>query len=263
MLFSAASAVSAKSKNLVPNAGFETGQNAPDNWTRPDDLTVFWEKSGSAAGRCLRLDTDVYRNEWEAHRKTPDVPMKKTPTSGTRYDTVGGTAGVAVYSHPIPVEEDAWYQVEYDCKGPGGEPFVYLKGYWQCTAEDMEHLGEKVFFKPDPDGASYSLVPMGTSGEERRQPKPGDYIQSFRRRFVARFPSGHAGEWCRFTGVVHLKRRHHVAMVLLELYAFWPPGDYWFDNVTMRRISPAAAERYQERRKARGKAANFGTPLAK
>ena len=185
----AASKSKKRGRNLVPNSGFEEGAGAPTRWTRPDKLTVFWE-NGGVDGKCLRLDTDVYRREWEEHKQNPEVPRPKTATSGTKYDTVAGTVGVAVYSHGIPVKEDAWYMVEYDMKGPSGEQFIFLKGYWECEPEDVGRAGEKWFFKPDPDGASYSLMVKGGVGEEKRLPRAGDYIQSFRRRFVAKMPKG-------------------------------------------------------------------------
>ena len=245
--------------NLVLNGNFAVGQGgAPVGWTRPDNLTVFWV-DGGVSGKCIHMDTDVYRSEWEEHRKHPDVPMKKTPTSGTRYDTVGGTVGVAIYCYPIRVEPGAYYRVRYDVRGRG-EPFLYIKGYWKAAAEHLKDMGEKIFFKPVPGGPSFSLVAYGTSGEEKRYPQAGDFIQSFRRRVVARFPKGETG-WRRFETVLQLPPDRPIQVVLLELYAYWPPGDYWFDNVVMEEVSRKDFQAYQARRKRLGKEANFGVPV--
>jgi len=139
--------------NMVPNSGFEKGGKQPDRWTPQDWLTIFWE-DGGVSGKCLHFDTNVYRSEWEAHMKNPVPGKKKTPTSGRLFNTVGGTVGVAVYSYPIAVEEDAWYQLEYDMKGPSGEQFIFLKGYWRCEPEDVDRHGKDfIFFRPDPEGA--------------------------------------------------------------------------------------------------------------
>jgi len=259
-----ASPVLAAGKNLVQNPGFEKGSKVgPDAWARPDNLTIFWE-GGGVKGKCIRMDTDVYRKEWEEHRKHPDKPMKKTPTSGTRYNTVGGTCGVALYSAPIPVEEDAWYMVGYDIKAPGGEPFVFVKGYWRCEEDDVGRFGkDMIFFDPIPGGPSFSLAVAGTSAEEKtkRQPAAGDYIQCYRGRCVCRYPPGEKGTWRHYERAIQLKRRLHADVVLIELYAFWPVGDYSWDNITFRKITEAEAEAYQERRKKLGKEANFGTPV--
>ena len=231
--------------NLVPNSDFEQGKDVPASWTRPDYLTIFWEEGG-ISGKYLRLDTDVYRKEWEEHMKNPVPGKKKTPTSGTRFNTVGGTVGVAVYSYGIPVEEDAWYRIEYDMKGPSGEQFIFLKGYWLVEAEDSQRFGKDIiFFKPDPAGPWFSLTEWGGVGQERHQPRAGDYMMSLKRRFVAKLPPGGKGKWHRYCGVLHLERKHHVEMVLLEIYAFWPPGDYLFDNVKMTRIPASEGENFK------------------
>jgi len=244
--------------NLVFNSDFEKGRDrAPEGWTKPDNLTVYWETSG-VQGRCIRMDTDVYRSEWEEHRKHPDVPMVKTPTTGTRYNTVGGTAGVAVYSRPIPVEPDGYYLVAFDVRGKG-EPFMFIKGFWKCGPQDLHKMGKKMFFKPFKPGPSYSLMAMGTSGEEKRDAHPGDYIQCYRRRLVARISKRE--EWRHFKTVLHFEAARHIEVVLLELYAFWPPGDFYFDNVRMKRVTKAEADAHEAWRKKLGAEANFGTPV--
>ena len=231
--------------NMVPNSGFEKGGKHPDRWTPQDWLTIFWE-DGGVKGKCLHLDTNVYRSEWEAHMKNPVPGKKKTPTKGRLFNTVGGTVGDAVYSYPIAVEEDAWYQVEYDIKGPAGEQFIFLKGYWRCEPEDVDRFGKDfIFFRPDPKGAWFSLTEWGGVGQERHQPRPGDYVMSLKRRFVAKMPKGGKGKWHRHRGVIHLERRHHVEAVLLEIYGFWPAGDYYFDNVTMQKIPAAQGENFK------------------
>jgi hypothetical protein len=242
---------------LVLNPDFELGKGGvPEGWSKPDNLTVFWEKCG-LQGMGLHLDTDVYRSEWEAHRKNPDEPMVKTKTSGTRYNTVGGTTGVAVYSRPIPVEPDAYYQLEYDIRGQG-EPFVFIKGFWKCGPQDLDKMGKKMFFKPFKPGPSYSLMAMGTSGQEKRDPHPGDYIQCYRRRLVAR-PKG-PKEWRHFRTVVHFEPAQHIEVVLLELYAFWPPGDYYYDNVRFTKVTKKDADAYEAWRQKLGDEANHGVP---
>ncbi|OGV63766.1 MAG: hypothetical protein A3K19_05115 [Lentisphaerae bacterium RIFOXYB12_FULL_65_16] len=257
---------SAKTDNLVKNPGFEEGKDVPVGWTKPDNLTVFWEAKGGVKGNGLRFDTDVYRKEWEAHKDAPDAKVEKTETEGTKYNTVGGTAGVAVYSEPIPVEKDAWYLFEYDVKGPGGEPFIFLNGYWVATEEAVAKSGTKIFFKPFPNGPSFSLVAMGSSGEEKRPPVVGDYIMAFRRRFVVKLgeaPKSEKGDWRRYSGVVHFEKRFNVELVLLELYAYWPPGNYFFDNILMRKVTEAEAQQVLDEKKKMGKAANCGTRVGK
>ena len=252
----------ARMENLVMNGDFSVSQGeAPVGWTRPDKLTVFWEEGGvHGKGKYLRMDTDVYRSEWEAHRKNPGQPLKKTPTSGTKYDTVGGTAGVAVYSEPIRVDAGGCYRVSYDVKGQG-EPFIFVLGYWKCGPEQLKDLGEKIFFKPVPEGPSFSLVAFGTSGEEKRQPRAGDFIQCYRRRVVARIPGGKEQTWRHYETVLQFPEDSPVQVALLELYAYWPPGEYGFDNIRVQAVTHADLEAYEARRQALGAEANFGTAV--
>jgi len=251
-----------RDEDLVLNGDFTVSQaDAPVGWTRPDNLTVFWVDGGvHGKGKCLRMDTDVYRSEWEAHRKGPQTPVKKTPTTGLKYDTVGGTAGVAVFSHPIIVDAGGCYRVSYDVKGQG-EPFVFVLGYWKCGPEHLKDMGEKILFKPVPGGPSFSLVAYNTSGEEKRQPQAGDFIMCYRRRVVARFPAGKEGTWRRYETVLQFPDDSPIQVALLELYAYWPPGDYWFDNVRVERVTADDLKAHEARREAAGAEGNFGTAV--
>lgn len=238
--------------NLVVNGDFETARDGQlAGWTPPDNLTVFWA-SGGAPGRCLRLDTDVYRREWEARRGAPEAaPPPKTPTTGTRYDTVAGSVGVSIWSAPIIVEPGAWYLLAADVKGPGGsEPFVYLKGYRELDAAAAGQRGTLRFFKPPATAAAYSVL---VGGAEERPARAGDFLQVFRARLVCRLPAGADG-WRRFERTVQIRADGPYAahQVLLMLYAYWPPGEYGFDNISLRRISDAEVEAAKSRRTAHG-----------
>lgn len=51
-----------------------------------------------------------------------------------------------------------------------------------------------------------------------------------------------AGEWTHFEQTFHpTKMRGEVTEMRVMLYAYWPPGVYWFDNVS---IEPISAEAY-------------------
>jgi len=87
--------VRAAGPNIVPNGGFEKGDRSPENWATLDNLTLFWDRRG-VFGRCIRMDTDVYRKEWEQNRQAPGSVREKTRTRGKKYNTVGGSVGVAL-----------------------------------------------------------------------------------------------------------------------------------------------------------------------
>lgn len=237
------------SRNLVPNPGFEQGRDGkPAHWTFDNPLTHSWE-AGGIDGRFLHFDTDVYLREVRKTTGENDASAKKTPTAGNKYDTVGGTEGVRSWSEPIRVEPGQHYLMQVDVKGPGGKPFVYLKGFRKLDAEDAKRHGTLRFFRRNPDGPAFSLLVGGT---EKRQPVAGDYLQTYRARLVCHLPGD--GKWRRFHRTLKLKTRknYRAEVVLLMPYAYWPAGQYSFDNVVLRPISEEQAEQWDARRTANG-----------
>ncbi len=191
------------SGNLVFNPGFELGKDAPEGWEGIDDLTVFWEKSRKG-NHYIRMDTDVYKSDWEKRRdelkENPDAPAwKKTPTKGPKYNTIGGTLGVSLWSRNIPVEKDTVYQLRVRMKGPsaGTEfiPKVFIKGYARVKGQYR-----KVYqaYKNCRDSA-------GEWKWHEREFSP-----------ASKTPS--------------------VEYIRIQLYAYWPPGEYLFDDVSVVKL---------------------------
>ncbi len=241
----AAAVAGEPSANLIVNPGFEEGDKAPLGWTAPDRLTVFWEQSGGNPGKYIRFDTDVYLSEAKKHQSEPDKDVQKTQPVGERYDTVGGTTGVNCWSLPVAVEPGGWYLMEADVKGPGGSPFVYLKGFRELDEKDASGHGTLRFFCRVPGGPAYSEL---IGGDEQRQARAGDMLQTFRARLVCRVPGD--GKWHRFQRTVQIKteKRYRADVVMLMLYAYWPAGEYCFDNISLRKITEAEAKAAQAAR---------------
>ena len=149
------SALFSATVNLVPNGGFEEGYNgAPDKWQRPDGLTSFWIKDSVRKGRCLKIDTDVYKDEYlarqEEMKKKPVPPAKrKTPTKGEKYDTIAGVDGVSFYSEWIPVEKGQYFRLEIDTRtdGAAATPKVFIKGYFLDTRRPVPYQRRVIYKK--------------------------------------------------------------------------------------------------------------------
>jgi len=153
--------------NLVRNGGFEEGTSGPVGWERPDNLTQFWT-SGGNPGKCIRMDTDVYDDEVMNWRKQiaagadPARAPQKTPTKGTKYDTIGGLRGVHYRSDPIPVEPGVTYRVTVDVKGKSAGiffPKCFVKGYGRVKPEEFAPQDREVF-------NSYLACRTQTGGKE-------------------------------------------------------------------------------------------------
>ncbi|MCD6406083.1 MAG: hypothetical protein J7M19_09675 [Planctomycetes bacterium] len=192
--------------NLVKNGDFEKGRTTPDGWEALDGLCSFWDKDPDAKyGRYVRMDSDVYLAEWrqwrsrfEAGAPASSAPAK-TPTSGPKYNTVAGTYGVHLYSDPVKVTPGATYSIELDAKG--------LQQGWLFFP--------KVFIKGyGSQGASMELY-----------------------RCYKAVKCERPTEWQHFSRVFSpTARTPGVKTMKVMILAYWPPGEYAFDNIEIYEV---------------------------
>jgi len=221
--------------NLVPNGNFEAGRASPDAWQRPDGLTTFWVAGESPTGKCLKMDTDVYHNQWVAWQEqykagaTAEEAPPKTPTSGPKYDTVAGQYGTAYFSDPIPVTPGKSYKVEVDYRGRsllGGAlecfPKLFIRGYGEVGGEKRVVYDAYLALRCRTDGREWEhAVRIVTIPTDTPASTAGP---SASLAVEAGEADGHAP----------------VEFVRLMPYAYWPPDLYWFDNVTMKAVAEEA-----------------------
>jgi len=192
-------------KNLVANGNFEAPGDQPRGWEKVNGLTMFLRDEGGARGRVLHIDTDVYErehNRWiqkfKAGAPLAEAP-KKTPTTGPKYDTVGGNYGVHNYCDPIPVTPGKTYRLQID---------------YRCKTGDL--FFPKLFFRGWADVAGDDRIVTDGYLSLRSMEKTGEWKHNCRLFTVPR-PEEIGGR--------------RVKYVRLMIYAYWPPGDYYFDNV--------------------------------
>jgi hypothetical protein len=226
----AGSADAQRRSNLVPNGGFEKGANGcPQGWDRPDGLTSFWVKDPLRKGRCMRFDSDVYQGEYAARReqmKRPDPPppRPKKPTSGAKYDTVGGINGVPFFSEFIAIDPKTPYRISVEFMPgaaglPGAKlvPKVFIKGYVSIQREVWD---------------------------EERQRAVSRAIDRVAFKEYKNLEGGEAGKWTRTTFYSWPGRRNpKITRAKLMLFPYWPPGEYFFDNV---RLEPMDVETWEK-----------------
>ena len=220
----------ALSGNLVANGSFESGRYWPHKWDPIDNLGTFWVEGGTTGKRCVRCYTDVDDKQWvkwndevillvrEATERTrgrpqslpenpvPDPPERE-PTADPKWNTVAGMHGIHYRSAFIPLKPGAIYRFSVDARGPGGTPKVFIKGFIDQTRETTEGT---VVLKRNAYRAPITLHGIGD-------------------------------EWRRFARVFHPARSKSTykgkaiqpQYLRVELYAYWPPGDYFFDNVRL------------------------------
>lgn len=209
-----------RGRNLVKGGDFERGdRKSPAGWQRPDGLTSFWVKADRKHGRSIRIDTDVLNSQFRARedemqkaleeKREPAPPPTKKPTRPPKYDTVAGNDGVHFVSDRIPIDPAKHYRLEVDARVEGkAAPKVWIKGYARIRSRGG--VRDRIVWK-----------------------KALDCVGADR-------------EWSTFTTVFPRTTRipARVEYVRIQLYPYWPPAVYWFDNVRLTEIDREEAERY-------------------
>jgi len=194
---------------LVKNGDFELGDKSPDGWQKIDGLTTFWVAGQSPTGKCLKIDTDIYETQWNNWKKkqkegTPaEMAPEKIQPTGNRYDTVGGNYGVAYFSDPIPVKPGKSYKISIGYRGLTADiffPKIFIRGW-------ADFKGEK---------------------------------RSVYDAYLALRCQTHGKEWEQNVRLIRIPEdtKAPVEFVRLMIYAYWPPGTYYFDNVSMKEAAP-------------------------
>ncbi|HZU95106.1 MAG TPA: type II secretion system protein GspG [Planctomycetota bacterium] len=194
--------------NLVANPGFEEGTQHPDHWDRCDGLTSFWEKDPVRGGKCIRLNSRVANDEFHARleemkQENPPPPKEPRPLKDPAYDSVGGNDGVSYWSDWIEVKPGARYRLSVDVRSEGGTPKVFVKGYAEMP------------FDVEEDGKAKHVL-----------------MRKVAYKVFLDAPGGR--EWRTSTlDFCPTRDRDDVKWIRVMLYAYWPPQNYWFDNISV------------------------------
>ncbi len=238
LVWSAAAGRLSAAENLVPNGDFEQGRGRqPAAWSKVDGLVTSWERGGNP-GRCIHFDTNVQQKDKRAFRAEPRTFKGKS--KGGQYSTVGAHEGVWVFSAPIHLNPtDRYFILEADVKGPKRStelfyPQVFVRGY------------QKFDPRKDPGTSSYFQVPHAGGpafsemfGKRQRPAREGDYLMVYRTQLICRLPG--PGKWYHYRMGIRLPsmKKYRPDVILLKPYAMWPLGDYYFDNIVLRRATKA------------------------
>lgn len=189
-------------ENLITNGTFDAGETFAEHWERPDGLTSFFETE-EGHGRIVKMDTLVDRDqaiEWAAAFKANPTlkPPAKKPIAPSSYGSIGGNEGVMLDSELIDCKPGQNYKLTVDFKGDG-KPFVWIKGF-------LVHPTRHVLV----DGYQTRLEPKRPSKTE----------------------------WRTFSiGFNPTAKSPRIQKMKVRLYAYWPNGLYYFDNVRVEEIT--------------------------
>jgi len=201
--------------NLLANGDFEqatAGKEDPTGWDRVNKLTTFWtdDPDNTGRGMVIKMDTDVYAKELEAREKemASGGPVQEKPKTFVQekhqYQTIGATYGVSYYSDPIPVKLGQAYRITLDEKGLFQKDFaakVWVRGYGKIELNKGDFRDRRLF----------------------------DFYMNMRNK---------DNRWKTWSAAFHpTKNTPAVKEIRVMLYAYWPRGTYYFDNVRVEAIS--------------------------
>jgi len=209
----------AKKKNLVKNFSFEAGTWTPDGWSKIDGLILHWLDRDDGKGKCIMMDTDVEEKQaldWMARIEKGEVTAKDAPKKiasnpNTIYGTIGAWEGVQFYSDFIPVKPKVRYRITVDIKARWGGiffPKAFVKGYADMqdafTDQKRELYRAYLALRTETQGKQWETFSR-TFNPTLRDPKQRDPN--------VKIPD--------------------VKFIRVMLYAYWPLGKYYWDNVVI------------------------------
>jgi hypothetical protein len=239
-------------KPLNENGSFDAGGKG---WQPADNVSTFLEKAKGPdvdRGTILRVQTDLARDPWLAYQRrlllgqaSPDNPPEIPRSTG--YSSVAGLEGVHFASHYIPAVPGQRYWLTVDCLGQGGAK-VFVKGF-RSTRHAMDGMSESRL-------AALGLTPeefARMSAKQRRElidkdakENPKAYMRECYRWYLNCKDA--KGRWTHLAAPFPPRGGlpENVEFLQIQIYSYWPPGRYLWDNVHIyadpRQKAPLAEE---------------------
>jgi TolB-like protein len=240
-------------KPLNGNGGFDD----EGGWTAPDGVGIFITDGPKDRGKVLRIRTDLSREPYLAYRdalasgevSADDPPEIATDTS---YGCIGGIEGVHVRSTWIKAKPGQRYWLTADMTFIGGkaaEAKVFIKGFL-----DAPHLADGLHeqslrergltpqtFAAMPEDERAELIKADAAAHPER------YRRECYRWYLA--CGNTAKEWQHFAAPFPPRGGlpDNVQWLRIDIFTYWPPGEYLWDNVHLyadpRQAAPAAEEK--------------------
>ncbi len=233
-------------KPLNPNGDFETFETfdkSAAGWDPPDFVSTFIIDGPPKRGKVLKVRTDLKRDPWLAWRRkiilgqvTPTAANAPKIARDTGYSSVGGLEGMHYRSTWIKATPGMRYWLVADGmnKSKGvSSPKVFIKGYldWSARAASI----------PESSLARLTITPeqfAAMSADKRRKLIKADsrkHPEHYRRECYRWYLSckNRPGQWKHFAAPFPPRGGlpKNVKWLQIQIYSYWPPGEYLWDNV--------------------------------
>ena len=221
-------------KPLNTNGDFE---KAHAGWDHPDNVSTFIEKGEGTRGGILRVKTDLDRDPWLEYTRNIRLGLAdptKPPAikRDTSYGSVAGLEGVHYRSDWIKATPGQRYWLVADHKGPGGAK-VFVKGY-RDAADQADGLPELSLVELKMTAAVFAKLPADQQKKliaDDAKAHPERYRRECYRWYLNCAES--KGQWKHFAAVMPPRGGlpANVQYFQIQIYSYWPPGEYLWDNV--------------------------------
>lgn len=241
-------------KPLNPNGTFDRGALG---WDRPDNLSTFIEPDGTRRGNVLRIKTDLQREPWLAYRRAlrfgranpADPPAVAEDRS---YSSVAGLEGVHFRSDWIAAEPGSRYWLMADvcpttASGRADSMFfpkIFVKGF-RKTPHARDGLPESALAELGLSPQQFAALPPAKQRElidADAEKHPMRYVREVYRWYLP--CRGEQGVWKHFAAPFPPRGGlpKHVEVLQIQIYCYWPPGEYLLDDVHLYRARNLAEQ---------------------
>ena len=225
-------------KPVNVNGEFESGH---EGWEHPDNVSTMLVEDEAGRGRVLKVRTDLARGPWLEYTRNlrfgladpnrpPNIPTDRSEGA------VGGMEGVHYRSDWIDAKPGQRYWLAADVKGLGGAK-IFIKGYLDWTKQ-ADGLPEASLVQRGLTPLSFAKLPPEQRAKivaEDAKAHPERYRREVYRWYLN--CGGGGGRWRHLAAPVPPRGAlpDNVRWIQIQVYAYWPPGAYYFDNVHLYR----------------------------
>ncbi|NLW85577.1 MAG: hypothetical protein GXY38_01755 [Planctomycetes bacterium] len=219
-------------KPVNVNGDFENGAAG---WDRPDNAAIFHEPR-PGGGNCIRIRTDLARDPWLQYSRalllgSADPEHPPQIATDTSYGSVAGLEGVHYRSEFIKAQPGRRYWLSAEVNGSG--PKIFVKGFRDCS-DQAQGLPERSMHELQISPAAFAALEEAKRRElivADAAKHPQRYLRECYRWYL-NFRTEKTG-WVKQTEVFPPRGAlpENVQWLQVQIYAYWPPGTYYFDNV--------------------------------
>lgn len=210
-------------------------------WEAPDNVATFIEAGPAGRGRILRVRTDLARQPWLDYRRRlragqadPDDPPQIA--ADTSYGSLAGAEGVHFTSEWVRATPGMryWLTADFSAASEGAFfPKVFIKGFADAT-DEADGLPEQSMdergLSPDDLAAMSEQARAELIAADARE-HPDRYRRECYRWYLT--CRGQDNEWSHFAAPFPPRGGlpDDVEWLQIQIYCYWPAGEYLWDNV--------------------------------